>query len=524
MTLTSANCGGTANSCRWNRRCSTCCSTWSEEPRPGGQQGRPDRRGLGRPGGLGFDADQPHQRRPDRALGDSGKSRRCCARHAPQGHPLRRRGDARTRQAPPATPKSPHVEPGSDPLPPPIVDRPSIAVLPFENMSEDRGLELIVDGLAEDVIALLARVPGFFVIARASSFIYRPRRPNPAGRDGARRPLRRHRQRAQLGGARVRITASCRGGKRHPAVGRPLRRRRGNTLDLQDEIARRIIAELEPALTKAEFSPSGGGAPTMSMPGRTFGQALGAIAVQGWNEETIATRSRSCSQAIPIDPEFALARALLARHQRLSAPACRWCADIAAAERTAREEAERAVAIDPNASDVLGFAGCALVDIGDTERGHAILLRRPRTRSEQRASPHRIRRDRDQTRAGSKRASRACKFGMRSSPRDFRLTFWSMLLADGLRRAGRHEEAPRSRGASLAARRPALWRARRCRLRAVAARPDRRGAPDAVGGATHQAGAQPGRDQAVFRTQRRSRTGFGLELVDGVGADFAVPV
>src|SRR6476660_7399846 len=49
---------------------------------------------------------------------------------------------------------------------------PSIAVLRFENMSDDRALELITNGLTEDIIALLARVPGFFVIARASSFAY----------------------------------------------------------------------------------------------------------------------------------------------------------------------------------------------------------------------------------------------------------------------------------------------------------------------------------------------------------------
>jgi adenylate cyclase len=58
-------------------------------------------------------------------------------------------------------------------LPPLISDRPSIAVLPFISLSEDRNLKLLADGLVEDVIALLARVPGFFVIARSSSFAYR---------------------------------------------------------------------------------------------------------------------------------------------------------------------------------------------------------------------------------------------------------------------------------------------------------------------------------------------------------------
>src|SRR4029078_3691457 len=64
----------------------------------------------------------------------------------------------------------------ADAHPPLIVDRPSISVLGFENMSDDRALELITNGLTEDIIALLARVPGFFVIARASSFAYTPQR------------------------------------------------------------------------------------------------------------------------------------------------------------------------------------------------------------------------------------------------------------------------------------------------------------------------------------------------------------
>ena len=105
-----------------------------------------------------------------------------------------------------------------------ITDRPSIAVLPIENLSEDRALELIANGLAEDIIALLARVPGFFVIARASSFIYRPdaaeirqvgaelgvRYVVTGSARGFRRPRARHH-------------AARRGGDEQPAMGRALR-------------------------------------------------------------------------------------------------------------------------------------------------------------------------------------------------------------------------------------------------------------------------------------------------------------
>ena len=46
-------------------------------------------------------------------------------------------------------------------------------MLPFTNLSADRTVGLLTDALTEDVTALLARVPGFFVIARSSSFLYR---------------------------------------------------------------------------------------------------------------------------------------------------------------------------------------------------------------------------------------------------------------------------------------------------------------------------------------------------------------
>lgn len=51
--------------------------------------------------------------------------------------------------------------------------QPTIAVLPFSVLSDDPQINFLADGLAEDVIALLARVPGFLLISRASSFAFR---------------------------------------------------------------------------------------------------------------------------------------------------------------------------------------------------------------------------------------------------------------------------------------------------------------------------------------------------------------
>jgi adenylate cyclase len=78
----------------------------------------------------------------------------------------------------------------------PLPDKPSIAVLPFTNMSGDQEQEYFSDGITEDIITELSRFRNLFVIARHSSFGYRDQRPNikQIGRElGVRLPARRQR-------------------------------------------------------------------------------------------------------------------------------------------------------------------------------------------------------------------------------------------------------------------------------------------------------------------------------------------
>jgi adenylate cyclase len=63
----------------------------------------------------------------------------------------------------------------SRPLTLPLPDKPSIAVLPFQNMSGDPEQEYFADGIAEDIITALSRFKELFVIARNSSFTYKGR-------------------------------------------------------------------------------------------------------------------------------------------------------------------------------------------------------------------------------------------------------------------------------------------------------------------------------------------------------------
>lgn len=372
-----------------------------------------------------------------KALGDSGKLQRLI-RTAPRKG-LRFVADVREETAASASEAHTAPAPGA-PSPQVIADRPSIAVLPFENLSEDRALELIVNGLAEDVIAQLARVPGFFVIARASSFGYR------SGAADVR-------QAATELGVRYVVTGSARSTEDRVRISVQLIEAesrtqlwdgryevmRGNTLDLQDEITRRIIVELEPALTKADLLVVRRRRTDNVDAWTLYRRAAGAIAVHGWNEEAVRESIAQLRQALDIDPDFALASALLALVSAFGANLS-LVDDPAAAERDAREAAERAVAMDPNGSDVLGYAGCAVADVGDLERGHA-LLERALELDPSNAQAHvalgvvLTRLDRFDE------GIQSLQYGMRSSPKDFRLTFWSMLLADALCRADLLDEA-----------------------------------------------------------------------------------
>lgn len=70
--------------------------------------------------------------------------------------------------------QSKKVEPASlDKMAFPLPDKPSIAVLPFDNMSADPEQEYFSDGITEEIITALAKVPDIFVIARNSTFVYK---------------------------------------------------------------------------------------------------------------------------------------------------------------------------------------------------------------------------------------------------------------------------------------------------------------------------------------------------------------
>ena len=148
-----------------------------------------------------------------------------------------------------------HIQPAAAGPAAPIQlpDRPSIAVLPFTNMSRDPEQEYFSDGITEDIITDLSRIAGLMVVARNSSFAYKNKSPDVriVGRElGVASVLEGSIRRA---GNRVRITAQL----IDAATGGHLWAERydrdlADIFELQDEVTRRIVEALKVKLQPTE--------------------------------------------------------------------------------------------------------------------------------------------------------------------------------------------------------------------------------------------------------------------------------
>jgi TolB-like protein len=197
----------------------------------------------------------------------------------------------------------------SDPLA--LPDKPSIAVLPFENMSADPEQAFFADGITEDIITELSRLRGFFVIARNSSFVYKGRAvaiPEVARELGVRYVLEGSVRRA---GSRVRVTAQL----IEAAAGAHLwaehyDRTLDDIFELQDEITRQIVGALEPSMIGAEAERSRLQRPENLDAWGYVARALPLIWT--WSEKDYAPAEALLLKAIEVDPNYARAHSILA--------------------------------------------------------------------------------------------------------------------------------------------------------------------------------------------------------------------
>lgn len=225
----------------------------------------------------------------------------------------------------------------------PLPDRPSIAVLPFTNMSGDADQDYFADGLTEDLITGLARIRWLFVIARNSTFVYKNCAVDvgQVSRDlGVRYVLEGSVRRA---GKRLRISAQLVDavtGAHHWAE--RYDRQLGDMFAVQDEITRSVAGAIEPHLLAAE------GIRTFSRPADDLGawELVARAQTHFWRmtREDCAAAVEPLMRAVEDHPDYAPAWGLLA-FCRAFAAHMGWL-DREQEVLPGRQQAMRAIALD----------------------------------------------------------------------------------------------------------------------------------------------------------------------------------
>ena len=338
-----------------------------------------------------------------KAIGDTGEEQRLVRTIARKGY--RFVGEVREADAPERAEPARRDEGLAQVLA--LPDRPSIAVLPFLNLSGDPQQEYFSDGITEDIITALSRVKWFFVIARNSSFTYKGRAADEkqvAAELGVRYVLAGSVRKA---GDRVRITGQLIEADTGLHVWAD--RFDGELADifgLQDRVASSVVAAIEPSLRQAEID-------------RARRKPTGKLDAYDWylralphfytlTREGVDEAMLLLDRAIAIDPHFALAKALAARCYAWRNPQG-WAAapldEKAAAIRLGREALrdggddpsvlwmvgfvmwqlrvdlegalelyDRSLALNPNCSQALTLRGWALATAGRVDEATVSLL------------------------------------------------------------------------------------------------------------------------------------------------------
>jgi TolB-like protein/Flp pilus assembly protein TadD len=233
----------------------------------------------------------------------------------------------------------------------PLPEKPSIAVLPFANISGDSEQEYFADGMAEEIITALSRCQSLFVIARNSSFVYKGRSVDvrQIGRElGVRYVLEGS---VRRGGNRLRITGQLIDATSGAHIWAD--RFEGDTSDvfaLQDRFSESVVATIEPRLQLAEIDrlkrKSAGNFDAYDLLLRA------QQSIYGWTAEGLESAIRDLKQALAIDPDYALALATLA-HCYVTRRFQGWAKDYNAEAAEGRRLAARAVELGKDDGEVL---------------------------------------------------------------------------------------------------------------------------------------------------------------------------
>jgi len=255
-----------------------------------------------------------------------------------------------------------------------LPDKPSIAVLPFQNMSGDPEQEYFADGIVEEIITALSRMRWLFVIARNSSFVYKAKAIDvkQVGRElGVRYVLEGSVRKAAN---RVRITGQL----VDTTKGAHLWADRfdgglDDIFDLQDQVTASVVGAIAPTLEKAEIERAKR-KPTESLDAYDY-YLRGMANVHLWTKEANSEALRLFYKAIELDPDFASAYGMAAwcyAWRKWNG----WMIDRKQEIAETRRLAQRAAELGKDDAVALCRGGFALGHVvGDLEGG-AVLINR----------------------------------------------------------------------------------------------------------------------------------------------------
>lgn len=229
-------------------------------------------------------------------------------------------------------------------------DRPSIAVLPFDNLSGDPGQDYFSDGMTEDLITDLSQVSGLFVLARNTAFTYKGRAVNvrDVGRElGVKYVLEGS---VRKSGDRVRINAQLIDAKTggHLWANR-FDRKLTDVFALQDDVVQKIVEALAITLKAGEKARLTSASQVNPEAYDTLLRGLEKF--RRFSRETNIEAREFFEQAIALDPKFARAHADLALTYALAAEQ-HWTREADKSAQLALKIANDALALDSSVTQV----------------------------------------------------------------------------------------------------------------------------------------------------------------------------
>jgi adenylate cyclase len=255
-----------------------------------------------------------------------------------------------------------------------VPDMPSIAVLPFQNMSADPEQEFFADGMVEDIITGLSRYRHLFVIARNSTFAYKGRAVDmkQVGRElGVRYLLEGSVRKA---GSRIRITAQLIDTATAAHIWAD--RFEGgleDMFDLQDQVTAKVVGAIEPEVRRAEAERARR-RPTEN-PDAHLCLMRGVASINKWSKAGADEALRLAYQAIELDPGYSAPYGL-AVSCYIVRRANRWMTDPAQDRAETARLAARAVEVGRDDAITLSLSGFAIASVlGELDAGAALIDR-----------------------------------------------------------------------------------------------------------------------------------------------------